>query len=70
METYRIEMTLSEDGTLTLKNLPFRAGERVAVAIAPTGRPALSSPDPLRGTILYYENPTEPVAENDWEAAR
>jgi len=24
----------------------------------------------LRGTVLRFERPTEPVAENDWEAAR
>lgn len=24
----------------------------------------------LRGSVLYYENPTEPVGEEDWEAMR
>lgn len=26
--------------------------------------------DILRGTVLRYEKPTEPVAESDWELAR
>jgi antitoxin (DNA-binding transcriptional repressor) of toxin-antitoxin stability system len=26
--------------------------------------------DVLRGSVMRYDNPTEPVAVNDWEAAR
>ena len=26
--------------------------------------------DILRGSVVRYENPTEPIAVNDWEAAR
>jgi hypothetical protein len=25
---------------------------------------------PLRGSVVRFDGPTEPVAENDWEAAR
>ena len=25
---------------------------------------------PLRGSVLHYDNPTEPVADGDWEATR
>ena len=25
---------------------------------------------PLRGTPVYYENPTEPVAESEWETLK
>jgi hypothetical protein len=25
---------------------------------------------PLRGTPVYYEDPTEPVAESEWEARK
>ena len=24
--------------------------------------------DILRGSVIHYENPTEPISENDWEA--
>ena len=27
-------------------------------------------PYPLRGSVVRYEQPTEPVAEEDWEALR
>ena len=33
MQAYRVETTLTQDGTLTLRNLPFRAGEAVEVII-------------------------------------
>ncbi len=26
--------------------------------------------DILRGSVMHYENPTEPVAADDWEAAQ
>lgn len=26
--------------------------------------------DVLLGSVVHYENPTEPVAEDEWEAAR
>lgn len=70
MSAYRIETILSEDGKLMLSNLPFRAGERVEVVIGPSNPSAQpSSAYPLRGMILQYDQPTEPVAEEDWEAA-
>lgn len=48
------------------------------VIVTDHGKPALEvrpyqdrsrSPlDILRGTVIRYENPTEPVGDNDWEA--
>ena len=70
MQAHRIEVTLTEDGTLTLEHLPFQAGEAVEVIVLPNL--ALSSSPgeyPLRGTPLSYREPTEPVAEQDWEAS-
>ena len=58
----------------------FRAIEQSGEAIIITdhGRPSLEirpyrkvEKDPLeqlRGSVLHYERPTEPVAEDDWEA--
>jgi hypothetical protein len=53
MQAYRVEATLEEDGTLTLKNLPLHAGEAVEVIIL-VGSPGLSPQNryPLRGTPL------------------
>jgi hypothetical protein len=61
MTAHRIEATLTEDGKLSLDNLPFRAGQSVEVIVLPAAHP-------LTGTVLRYERPTDPVGETDWEA--
>lgn len=69
MQAHRIETTLSEDGVITLRNIPFHRGESVEVIV-------LSFPEsigsnsryPLRGSPVILVSPTEPVADADWEA--
>jgi hypothetical protein len=71
VENFRLETTLTEDGTLILQHLPFHAGESVEVIIAArqSNLPAPADPRyPLRGLPYRYDNPTSPVAEDDWEA--
>lgn len=69
VQAHRIKTTLTQDGTLTLDHLPFQAGEAVEVVIVPNV-PASheANPYPLRGTPIHYEQPLEPVAEEDWDA--
>ena len=68
MQAHRAEATLSEDGVITLRDLPFRRGEFVEVIVLASSPAALSgSPYPLRGTPVTLLAPTEPVAEADWE---
>lgn len=72
MNAHRIETVLNEDGTLTLRGLPFHAGDAVEVIIleARTSQQEQvpnHQPDtnlyPLRDTQPYrYDGPTEPVA--------
>jgi hypothetical protein len=69
MQAYRQETVIQHDGTLTLRDLPLQAGEKVEVIIivqSPTARSQASYP--LRGTPVTYIDPTEPVADSDWEA--
>lgn len=71
MQAHRAEATLSEDGVLTLHDLPFRRGESVEVIVLPFVVPApVKSRYPLRGTPVTFDSPTEPVAEFEWEAAK
>ena len=70
MDTHRIETTLEQDGTLTLKDLPFHAGETVEVIILPKSTPPRGERYPLRGTRVTYADPFEPVAVEDWDAER
>ena len=62
---HRTETVLTEDGKLTLDHLPFRAGQAVEVIILSAGGPPAAN-QPLTGSVLQYDGPTEPVAETDW----
>lgn len=69
MNAHRVETTIDQDGTLTLNDLPFQAGAEVEVIILE--RPPTQSGDnpyPLRDQPVQYDAPTEPVAENEWDA--
>ena len=71
MRAYKIETTIPEDGVLELDALPFQAGEAVEVIILSREehkREAVRGS--LRGKVLHYDRPTEPVAEADWDALR
>ena len=68
MQAYRVETTLQQDGTLTLSNLPIRAGETVEVIILVQPPVALDRQRyPLRGVPVRYVDPTEPVAQAERE---
>jgi hypothetical protein len=71
MQAYRVETILEQDGTLTLSNLPLRAGEAVEVIVL-VQQPSLVSHQryPLRRTSVYYNEPTEPIVPEDWEATQ
>ncbi len=77
MNAHKIDTVLSEDGTLTLQGLPFHAGDAVEVIVLKTktsqDRATMKSPSdkniyPLHDSQPYrYDDPTEPVALEDWE---
>ena len=70
MHAHRAETTLSEDGVITLRDIPFRRGESVEVIVLPFASATPSgSRYPLRGTPVTLLAPTEPVADGDWETA-
>lgn len=69
MSVHRVETTLAADGTLTLTNLPFHAGDAVEIIILPRPQKRLEQGHyPLHGKPIQYINPTDPVAEEDWAA--
>jgi hypothetical protein len=71
MIAHRVETVLEQDGTLTLENLPFHAGEAVEIIIlAQPARRQHQNRYPLRGTRVRYDQPTEPVALDEWDAAQ
>lgn len=70
MVAHRVEITLQQDGKLSLDNLPFHAGEAVEIIIlAAQPRVQQLNRYPLRGTAVHYDRPFEPVAQDEWDAA-
>jgi hypothetical protein len=61
MKAYRTELVLTKDGSLTLADLPFQAGETVEIIVlersAPSTTETLTQEFPLAGTVLHYEDP-------------
>jgi len=67
MQDYRVKMTIEEDGSLTLKGLPFRPGERVEIVVRPCGGKA-EKPHSGRGKPVRDTDPFGGVAGKDWES--
>jgi hypothetical protein len=69
MQTYHIETTMTNDGTLTIDELPFHIGEKIEVILRRRNHEKQPPQKyPLRGKLIRYDNPFESVAENDWDA--
>lgn len=70
-QAFRAHGHIAEDGTLKLENLPFEPGEEVEVIVLADARTTRSERRyPLRGAPLVYDDPTRPVGDSDWDAAR
>ncbi len=68
MKVFAYEHTIREDGILSLKNLPFSVGEKIEVVIIPRSKSkAKDKRYPFWGEPITYLNPTEPIAQEDWE---
>ena len=65
MQTIRIETTISKDGTISIKGLPFTKGEKVEIVVRKRKNKAQKN-YPLRGTPITYTKPFDSVAESDW----
>jgi hypothetical protein len=68
MDAYKTAAKIEDKGELRLSGLPFQAGEEVEVILLRRESESAKNPYPLRGLPIRYEDPTEPVAESDWEA--
>lgn len=62
---HRVEAIIGDDGRLLLNELPFPAGQAVEVIVLPVSVTPRSS-QPLRGSVVRYDRPTDPVAADDW----
>ena len=68
---YRVQTTVSSDGTLAVSDIPFAPGQAVEVVVRRVKPPRRQGPRyPLRGTPVFYADPFSPVAQDEWEAPR
>lgn len=71
MNAHRIETIVGNDKTVILKDLPFDEGKEVEVIVLE--KKIISDSQnkySLQGTLIKYDAPFEPVAEEDWEAVK
>ncbi|MGL5794142.1 MAG: hypothetical protein ACRC06_06975 [Waterburya sp.] len=70
MNAHRIETALTENGKLSLQNLPFKKGDEVEIIILDRNSSKITTDSyPLRGTVINYDDPFEPaINTEDWEA--
>jgi hypothetical protein len=69
MRALEQNVVVEEDGSLSLHELPVKAGDRVKVILLLTDEePTQNKFYPLRDTRPYrFIDPTAPVAPDDWE---
>ena len=68
MQTYHVETKIAQDGSITIKALPFRKGEEVEVIVRRRkGARQGKERYPLRGKPVRYVDPFESVAGKDWD---
>ncbi len=69
MIAHRIETTIGEDSSLTLPNLPFKAGTSVEVIVLeyPNKKKVNVRDNPFYGMPFEYDDPFSPVGVEDWD---
>jgi len=68
MTPYTIEKTITAEGVLLLENLPFQPGEIVRVVILQNRKEIKKVGPSLKGTLLRYDQPFDPIDVDEWEA--
>lgn len=71
MLAYSVKKVIAQNGTMQLEALPFPPGELVEVIVL--ARKTSRIPEQvqaLRHSVLKYDQPFEPVAEEDWDALK
>lgn len=69
MSPVKLRKTIATDGMLVLDDLPFHRGDEVEITVVPLVISDNSDPwRKLRGSVVRFDAPTDPVATEDWEA--
>ena len=72
MNAHKVQTILTENGQLTLENIPFVKGELVEVIILKNNQHSSSfDGDTLAGKVIKYDYPCEPATDiEDWEVLK
>ncbi len=65
-QTFRTKTLVTKGGKVSIKGLPFRAGESVEVTIRRGKKSTRAAKYPLRGKPVVYRDPFK-AASSDWE---
>lgn len=69
MQAYRVEKVIAPGGKVVLDTLPFATGAVVEIIVLGPEKVANNRPrSTLKGSVIKYDNPFAPVAEDEWEA--
>jgi hypothetical protein len=68
MYAFSVQTSVKKGNRLELNDLPFAEGDRVEVVLLRLPLASKKGHYPLRGKAVRYDAPTEPVAEEDWNA--
>ena len=69
-QTFRTKTLITKSGKLSIKGLPFRAGDAVEVTVRRGKKSARVAKYPLRGKVIVYREPFKSIEATDWEAIR
>ena len=65
------EVKVDDKGGIAISGLPFSPGETVEVILISRGSQGNGQQRfPLRGKPIRYDDPTAPIAGEDWEALK
>ena len=66
--TYYTKTKVTKDGKVSIKGVPFKAGETVEVTVRRGKKSKRIAKYPLRGKSFVYRDPFKGAATGDWEA--
>ena len=67
MQDYRVETTVERDGSVTIKGVPYQAGDQVEVIVrSQKAGERNCKRSTLRGKPFRYTNPFDGVSAQDW----
>ena len=70
MQAFRVKKVVTPDGRVELNALPFRPGEVVEIIVLALDEQEQTPSRSLKGSVVKYIDPTEPVALDDWDVIK